>query len=74
LILPRGDFDPKRSGVDFLVEFDRNSAEALSLKAYFDFKEPLEALLCGPVDSVEPPESRTATMTSDATSIRELPH
>jgi uncharacterized protein len=54
----RGDFDPKRSDVDFLVEFDPDSAEALSLKAYFDFKESLEALLGRSVDLVEPRELR----------------
>ncbi|MBV8575147.1 MAG: nucleotidyltransferase domain-containing protein [Acetobacteraceae bacterium] len=34
----RGDFDPERSDVDFLVEFDREDPDALSLKTYFDFK------------------------------------
>jgi predicted nucleotidyltransferase len=31
----RGDFDPQRSDVDFLVEFDRTHPDALSLRTYF---------------------------------------
>jgi uncharacterized protein len=49
----RGDFDPARSDVDFLVEFDRDHPQALSLKVYFGLKEALEALLGRPVDLVE---------------------
>ena len=30
----RGDFDPQRSDVDFLVEFDRTHPDALSLRTY----------------------------------------
>ena len=50
----RGDFNPERSDVDFLVEFDRGHPDALSLKTYFDFKDALETLLGRPVDLVEP--------------------
>ena len=50
----RGDFDPERSDIDFLVEFDRVHPEALSLNTYFGLKEALEALLGRPVDLVEP--------------------
>jgi uncharacterized protein len=50
----RGDFDRVLSDVDFLVEFDRDPPQALSLKAYFGFKEALEALLGRPIDLVEP--------------------
>ena len=32
----RGDFDPERSDVDFLVEFDRKHPDAHSLSTYFD--------------------------------------
>ncbi len=49
----RDDFDPVRSDVDFLVDFDRDHREALSLKTYFGLKESLEALLGRPVDLVE---------------------
>jgi uncharacterized protein len=41
----RGDFDPQRSDVDFLVEFDRRHPDALSLRTYFGLKEALEGLL-----------------------------
>ena len=34
-----GDFDPARSDLDFLVEFDQEAPGALSLKTYFDLKE-----------------------------------
>jgi predicted nucleotidyltransferase len=50
----RGDFDPERSDIDFLVEFDRGHPDALSLQMYFGFKESLEALFGLPVDLVEP--------------------
>jgi hypothetical protein len=50
----RGDFDPVRSDIDFLVEFDRRHREALSFNTYFGFKEALEALLGRSVDLVEP--------------------
>jgi uncharacterized protein len=50
----RGDFDPERSDIDFLVEFDRDHPAALSLGTYFELKESLEALLGRPVDLVEP--------------------
>jgi predicted nucleotidyltransferase len=50
----RGDFDPERSDVDFLVEFDRGHPNALSLRAYFGLKEALENLLGRSVDLVEP--------------------
>jgi predicted nucleotidyltransferase len=49
----RGDFDPERSDIDFLVEFDRGHPKALSFNTYFDFKEALEALLGRSVDLVE---------------------
>ena len=49
----RGDFDPARSDLDFLVEFDADAPDALSLKCYFDFKESLEALFGRRVDLVD---------------------
>jgi uncharacterized protein len=47
------DFDPERSDLDFLVEFDRRAPEALSFKTYFGLKESLEALFGRSVDLVE---------------------
>lgn len=46
----RGDFDPARSDIDFLVEF---AAEADDLARFVDFKEALEILLARRVDPVD---------------------
>ena len=67
----RGDFDPKRSDVDFLVEFDRNDPHALSLKAYFRFKEELESILGRPVDLVEAGEVRNPYLKASIESAKE---
>jgi uncharacterized protein len=48
------DFDPARSDLDFLVEFDPRAPDALSLKTFFGLKESLEALFGRSVDLVEP--------------------
>jgi len=48
-----GDFDPARSDLDFLVEFDSNAAEAPPLKTYFDFKDALEKLFGRRVDLID---------------------
>jgi hypothetical protein len=45
------DFDPKRSDIDLLVEFDMK-APLRALEQYFGFKEALEALFGRPVDLV----------------------
>ena len=47
------EFDPQRSDLDFLVEFEPLTAAAYA-KAYFDFKEALERLSGRPVDLVVP--------------------
>ena len=47
----RGDFDPTRSDVDFIVEFDRRSP-IHRFDAYFGLKEELEALLGRNVDLI----------------------
>lgn len=67
----RGDFDPKRSDIDFLVEFDRDGGQPLSLKAYFEFKELLEALFGRPVDLVEPGEIRNPYLKASIARWRE---
>jgi predicted nucleotidyltransferase len=48
----RGDFDPDRSDLDFVVEFDRGAPQH-PFDAYFGLKEELEALLGRKVDLVE---------------------
>jgi uncharacterized protein len=50
----RGDFDPARSDLDFLVEFDSRVPDALSLNTFFGLKEALERLFGRSVDLVEP--------------------
>ena len=67
----RGDFDPKRSDVDFLVEFDRSNPQAFSLKTYFRFKEELESILGRPVDLVEAREVRNPYLKASIESARE---
>jgi uncharacterized protein len=47
----RSDFDPRRSDVDVLVEFE--SRVASSFANFLDLKEALERLLERPVDLVE---------------------
>lgn len=46
----RDDFDPDRSDVDLLVEFEAGSEP--SLRGYFDLRDALVALLGRPVDLV----------------------
>jgi len=48
----RDDFDPQRSDIDFLVEFDRGAPQH-AFDAYFGLKEALEELFGRPVDLVE---------------------
>ncbi|HZU87962.1 MAG TPA: nucleotidyltransferase domain-containing protein [Stellaceae bacterium] len=68
----RGDFDPERSDIDFLVEFDRGHPEALALKTHFDLKEALEALFGRPVDLVEPSAIRNPYLKASVERSREL--
>ena len=67
----RADFDPQRSDLDFLVEFDREHPQALSFNTYFDFKEALEALLGRPVDLVEPSAVRNPYLKASIEASRE---
>lgn len=67
----RADFDPERSDLDFLVEFDRAYANATSLKAYFDFKRALEHLFGRPVDLVEPGALRNPYLRASIDASRE---
>jgi predicted nucleotidyltransferase len=47
----REDFDPARSDLDFLVEFERDT-DANLFEAYFDLRRELTDLLGRPVDLV----------------------
>ena len=68
----RGDFDPQRSDIDFLVEFDRRHPDALSLKTYLGLKESLEALLGRKVDLVEPGAMRNPYLCQSVEQSREM--
>jgi len=67
----RGDFDPRRSDIDFLVEFDRGHPDALSLKTFVGLKESLEDLFGRPVDLVEPGAMRNPYIKADIEGSRE---
>ena len=66
------DFDPSRSDLDFLVEFDPHEPNARSFNAYFDFKESLEALFGRNVDLVEPTAIRNPYLKASIHDSREL--
>jgi uncharacterized protein len=65
------DFDPGRSDLDFLVEFDPRAPEALSFTTFFDLKEALEALFGRNVDLVEPRAIRNPYFKESVESSRE---
>lgn len=65
------DFDPRRSDIDFLVEFDASNPDAMSLRTYFAFKEALEAALGRAVDLVEPRATRNPYLRRSFESDRE---
>jgi predicted nucleotidyltransferase len=67
----RGDFDPLRSDIDFLVEFDRSHPDALSLKTFMRLKEALEALFGRSVDLVETGAVRNPYLKADIERSRE---
>jgi len=53
----RGDFDPARSDIDFLVEFEAMQPGAY-VDAFFGLKESLEELFGRPVDLISAPSVR----------------
>jgi uncharacterized protein len=65
------DFDAARSDLDFLVEFDRDAPEALSLKTYLGLKDSLEALFGRSVDLVEPGAMRNPYLKASIEESRE---
>jgi uncharacterized protein len=67
----RGDFDPARSDLDFLVEFDSGAPEALSLKTYLGLKDALETLFGRKVDLVEPGAMRNPYLKADVERSRQ---
>lgn len=67
----RGDFDPERSDLDFLVEFD-DATSRPALAVYFDLKDELEALFGRHVDLVMPAAVRNPFVQADIDRTRQL--
>ena len=67
----QADFDPARSDLDFLVEFDSGAPEALSLKTYLGLKDALETLFGRKVDLIEPGAMRNPYLKADIERSRE---
>lgn len=67
----RDDFDPIKSDVDFLVEFERDHPAALAFETYFGLKEALESLFGRPVDLVEPSAVRNPYLKASIERSRE---
>jgi uncharacterized protein len=67
----QADFDPARSDLDFLVEFDSGAPEALSLKTYLGLKGALETLFGRKVDLVESSAMRNPYLKADVERSRE---
>lgn len=67
-----GDFDPTRSDVDFLVEFDPVQNLGPWLGMYFDLKSGLEKLLGRSVDLVMPGAMRNPYFIREVNRTRRL--
>jgi predicted nucleotidyltransferase len=67
----RDDFDPARSDVDFLVEFD-TSPDVNAFEAYCDLRRQLCELLGRPVDLVMPTAIRNPYVRASIDAQREL--
>jgi hypothetical protein len=67
----RDDFDPARSDVDFLVEFEANP-DINIFEAYFDLRRQLCELLGRPVDLVMPSGIRNPYVRAGIEAHREL--
>lgn len=68
-----GDFDPRRSDVDFLVDFAARS-EPIDVSTYFRFRDELAALLGRPVDLVMAGSVRNPYVLAEIERSRELVH
>lgn len=67
----RDDFDPERSDLDFLVEYEPD-APGSALDMYFGFKESLEELFERSVDLVEEGAIRNPYLLASIDASREL--
>lgn len=66
----RDDFDPDRSDVDFLVEFE--PGQSITLRSYFDLRDELADLVGRPVDMVMASAVRNRYIKADIEATREL--
>lgn len=66
----RDDFDPARSDVDFLVEFDTGT-DINAFEAYFDLRRQLSELLGRPVDLLMPSTIRNPHVRASIEAHRE---
>lgn len=66
----RGDFDPERSDVDFLVEFEE-SPGLNAFEAYMDLRRHLAEVLGRPVDLVMPSAIRNTYVKAGIEASRE---
>ena len=69
-----GSFDPARSDIDFLVEFQPGRDLGPWLAEYFDFKESLEVLLGRPVDLVMATALKNPWFINEVNRTRTLVH
>lgn len=66
----RDDFDPQRSDVDFLVEFEPDP-DLNTFHAYMDLRDELSRLLGQPVDLVMPSAVRNRYFSQEIEATRE---
>ncbi len=66
-----GEFDPERSDLDFLVEFERNSPMG-PFHQYFDFLAELEQLFSREIDLVEASAMRNPYFIKSVSTTRSL--
>ena len=64
-------FRSERSDLDFLVEFDREHPDALSLDTFLGLKTSLEGLFSRPIDLVEPKAVRNPYLKASIEESRE---
>jgi len=67
-----GDFDPARSDVDFLVEFEPETNLGPWLSVYFDLKRDLEAMFGCNVDLVMPAAMKNRYFIREVDQSRQL--
>ena len=67
----RGDFDPEKSDIDFIVEFNDREKPGL-LRRYMDLAESLESLFSRPVDLLSSPTLRNPYFRASVEASKEM--